>query len=295
MTLWRSLVKAAITLLLLALLVRHLSLSRLAAAFSTFTAGDLVLALLLALAFLSLKALRWGVVLHAGGARQGWKDVVYSYLAGMTLGVATPARVGELARGAYLPDHRRARVTALAAVDKVLDLGVVALLSAPGATHFLGPAPGVGIGFLGVAMLLLLLWNGPWRRGAGLLARMPVLGQRLGGGNLRLARGQLGLAIVLTVLAFAAVLLQYACLLEADLRAVALAIPPVIFTNAVPVTVGGLGVREGAAAVLLGRLAVEPARAAAAAFTLFLMNTLFPGIVGVGAINRTLMGRPGNL
>jgi uncharacterized membrane protein YbhN (UPF0104 family) len=47
-----------------------------------------------------------------------------------------------------------------------------------------------------------------------------------------------------------------------------------------PVTIGGLGIREGAAAWLLSRYGVPTAEAALAAFLMFSINTALPGLIG---------------
>jgi hypothetical protein len=56
----------------------------------------------------------------------------------------------------------------------------------------------------------------------------------------------------------------------------------VVLTNAVPLTVAGLGTREGAAIILLSRYHTHILRsvASASAFLMFFMNTALPGIVG---------------
>jgi uncharacterized membrane protein YbhN (UPF0104 family) len=59
-----------------------------------------------------------------------------------------------------------------------------------------------------------------------------------------------------------------------------LTFPLVILTNVLPLTVGGLGIREGAAAALLSHYGVPTAEAALAAFLMFAINTALPGLVG---------------
>lgn len=88
----------------------------------------------------------------------------------------------------------------------------------------------------------------------------------------------------LTLAAFLVVLAQFAIVLSnwhtSSLAIVALTFPLVILTNILPVTIGGLGLREATAAILLARYGVPAADAALAAFLMFAINTALPGIVG---------------
>jgi uncharacterized membrane protein YbhN (UPF0104 family) len=90
--------------------------------------------------------------------------------------------------------------------------------------------------------------------------------------------------LLLTVLAFAVVLLQFGIILLSwhswNPNIVFLTFPLVVLTNVLPVTVGGLGVREGAAAALMAHYGVSAADAALAAFLMFALNTALPGLVG---------------
>jgi len=62
---------------------------------------------------------------------------------------------------------------------------------------------------------------------------------------------------------------------------VCLSQPLIMLVNIVPVTIAGLGVREGAAVVLLSSFGVAGPVAISSAFMLFLLNTAFPALIGV--------------
>jgi uncharacterized membrane protein YbhN (UPF0104 family) len=64
------------------------------------------------------------------------------------------------------------------------------------------------------------------------------------------------------------------------------AYPLVIFANIIPVTIGGVGVREGVSAIILGRFRVAPEVAVSASFLLFCINTLLPGLIGAFFVHR---------
>ncbi|MDP2719205.1 MAG: hypothetical protein Q8P44_05145, partial [Dehalococcoidia bacterium] len=60
-----------------------------------------------------------------------------------------------------------------------------------------------------------------------------------------------------------------------------LLLPLVTLSNVVPVTVGGLGIREGLAALLLPAAGISAEVAATAFFTTFLLSIVLPGVVGL--------------
>ncbi len=61
-----------------------------------------------------------------------------------------------------------------------------------------------------------------------------------------------------------------------------LSIMAVVFSNALPITIGGLGVREGFFVVILGFYGVSPETAFAISFVGFLVKIVIPGLIGLG-------------
>ena len=70
-------------------------------------------------------------------------------------------------------------------------------------------------------------------------------------------------------------------------------LPPVTLSNLITITIGGLGLREGLAALLAPVGGVAPEVGAAAFFLSFFWTRLVPGLLGLGwTLARTL--RPQN-
>ncbi len=90
--------------------------------------------------------------------------------------------------------------------------------------------------------------------------------------------------LALTVASFALVFLQFGVILLSwrswSLDIVLLTFPLVILTNILPVTIGGLGLREGTAALLLAHYGVSSADAAVTALLSSTVNTYLPGLAG---------------
>ena len=56
------------------------------------------------------------------------KSFLISFLGGMSIGLITPARVGEFSRVLFLESHSKAELTGIAFVDRVIDLQVTLIL-----------------------------------------------------------------------------------------------------------------------------------------------------------------------
>jgi uncharacterized membrane protein YbhN (UPF0104 family) len=271
-------------LLLVALKVQPQHLLRAA---GSARAEDVIAALALTIPFLLLKALRWHLMLRAAAVEATFGEELLSLVGGMGLALVTPARLGELARVAYLRDPQKLKIGGLVMIDKAFDVLVLCGLSVAGAWALLGPPAGVAF-FLAAAAGLLVIFH-PVHLARFLRAafeRLP-LGRKLG--QVWESLDCLSLPstltfLALTVLSFAVVLLQFGIILlswhASSPNIVFLTFPLVVLTNVLPITVGGLGVREGAAAALMAHYGVPAADAALAAFLMFALNTALPGLVG---------------
>jgi len=280
-------VRYGLTLGLLALVLLKVRPQQIAGALSSVSPGALALGLALTVPFLYLKALRWRLMLEAAGIQAGFGEALFSLVGGMGLALVTPARLGEVVRAAYVRDPRKIKIGALVLIDKGFDVLVLALLSVAGAWVLVSPALGVVLA-AATALGLVFVYRPqlPARVLQGAARRLPLADQiaRALGALESLNRRSTTIFLGLTAASFAVVLVQFAVVLSswkapaADV--VFLTFPLVILTNVLPVTVAGLGVREGAAVLLLRHYGVPPAHAALAAFLMFFMNTALPGIAG---------------
>lgn len=59
-----------------------------------------------------------------------------------------------------------------------------------------------------------------------------------------------------------------------------ISVPLILFANTIPITYGGLGLREAFAITVLQRYAYEPSQAVTASLTIFFINTVLPSLVG---------------
>ena len=227
------------------------------------------------------------------------REGLRSLLAGFAVGLFSPARIGELSRGIFLPTQRLA-ASAAAAADRFCSFAVT--LSA-GAVCLLLLWPAAGL--VAVAGILAISWLG-WRwlsgkthgEGGGWVAkytsRWPMLS------DLGRALCRLPARIWLMTLAWSGLfnvifftqflILQSGFGGELSLR-VLLATPVIFSVKALlPVGVMDLGVREVSAVLVFRSIGLDPSPAFDAALLLYAINVLTPGLLGLFFVGSSIGG-----
>lgn len=263
----------------------RVSFADLRAAFRNLDRGSLFLAVLCILVLMVLRAYKWHSLLAAVGNFR-LQQSLRTLLGGCVLGLITPGRIGELGRCIFVRKYERTQVALLTLLDRALDLW--ALLTLVGASLFLlVPSPAA---IFGVAMWLALV---PVVLGLpGLLAHLSKAVQRLhhfhgplAGVASGLPPAQMATYALMGLGAMWLELSSFFFLLRAFSStgfATAVATYPYIaLAGDLPVSFGGVGVREGAAALLLSAYAVPPGAAVDAALLWFVLGILFPALLGV--------------
>ena len=284
---WRSpVLRYGITLVLLAIILWKINPRQFWDAGKSLSLENLFLAMALTIPFLLLKALRWHLLLRAARCQATFRESFFSLLGGMGVALLTPARLGEVTRAAYLPEPRKLRVGALVMVDKVYDVIVLALLSVAGAALLVSPLLAAGLAAFGLAGVYLALRPRDLRTLFRPARRLPFYARidRVLSGFVEFPASVGFVCLLYSLGSFLIVLLQYWIILRAwnvgGLDVVAYCFPLVVLTNAVPLTVAGLGTREGAAILLLKHYGIAASIAAPSAFLMFFMNTALPGLLG---------------
>ena len=276
------------TVVLIVILCYRLDLHQIADLIQRANWTFLVIASILTLPFVLLKTLKWHQLLKTDQPQTPYTLALRSFLIGIGASLFTPARVGELARIACFP-RQRSEVFTLVIADKFIDmstlLGVFVLSLA-----LLSPWLGV-VGLFGLGCLWVLIYTGvSLTKGAKWLSQRSWLAERL-----RLLRQLPRRLIVLNAgfacTCFGLMSLQFYLLLSSLQPVgwqVGLTLPIILVVSSLPISIMGLGLREGTAALLLSRYGVPMESAIAVAFSLFVINALLPGLVGL-ALSPTLV------
>lgn len=246
---------------------------------------------------IGLEAYRWGRLVRRIAPSVRYRDALRAVVASYPLGLLTPGRVGDyVGRAVYLPEVPAGTSAALTFGERMATLaaclvgGLVALgpyLRQQTESSPLWPAV-LGVGALATGLLLALVLF-PRLAQSVLSTLLPFAPVR----RAVAAFGQIPRDEATTLLALSAlrygvfsaqfVLLVHAVAPSASLFEVSLGVALVFFAkSAIPqVTLGDLGVREGAAVFFLGAYGVAPAAALDASLGLFVLNLLLPALVGV--------------
>ncbi len=283
--------KTGFTFLLIFWLVKKTGIDALKESFNGL-GFPFIIAIVLAIGFNILKAMKWHYLLNGVGMNVSSGNTIKSYLVGMAGGLLTPGRVGEIARLAYLNGFKKSSIIILVMVDKWVDLLVILFLALPGVFYFGNGFIFILFGLMTLAMIGLYFFPGnliKWIRMMmktrfvpfklkekieKILEKIPAVGLKFK-----------TIFFFITLSCYILVLIEFYFLLEGKgygSTGIALTVQPlVMLTNMFPVTIAGLGVREGSAAILTASWGIPAPVAIHAAFMLFILNTVMPAILGV--------------
>ena len=291
----KPLIKVALSLVLIAIVVRAFDVRGVAAQFMKVDAVTLLLAIVVALAIALLHAGRWLAVIGSSDYRLGFRTALQVVLIGHFFNQVLPSSVGGDAMRvwcAYRAGLGFGTAAGTVIVDRVLTLVSLLLLTAAGlpwlfdivadpvARWALSTVICAGLAgfaaFLAIVRLPRLALRWPAVRS---LLDLAVLARKVMFG----ARYALPV-ILLSVLSFVGFAFIVFCLaramqLDVTLMDCVLLVPPVILVTVVPVSIAGWGVREGAMVVAFGFLNV-PANAAFAVSVLFGLTLAIASLPG---------------
>ncbi|MFH0919482.1 MAG: lysylphosphatidylglycerol synthase transmembrane domain-containing protein [Fibrobacterota bacterium] len=281
-------VKVLVTLLFAGYLVGGKAVSRdgLTRAFTGADPFWLALSCVAALLALIVGTVRWHGFLNAGELSPAWSESAQSFLGGALLGLLSPGRSGEFARGMFLDGLPLKQTALITVAEKVYFTFFIFLFGAVGAFGSAGMLARIlGVSaWIPVALLVLLAFQLAWivRRGRAirfrrLFSAMPeVPGSRLH-------------LLSLSNLVYLLMVVQLYFILNAfqpvkmSTVFVTLSLSLIVMTF-FPFSLGNLGVRESCFMALLSVLQGVPAETAVSAgLIFFVQNVLVPAGLGVPA------------
>ena len=296
----KSIFKIVFTLGLLGLVVGIAGPGNIVRAFRGADPIFVLIALPLTPVCIFFKAYRWHLLARSRIPGLGFLPSFKSYMAGLALAVITPLSAGELARGIHLDPKRGLELTGLVTVDKFLDLAAVGSYLCFGLMYVFGPAVrvpcGVAIACMTVGWLLIRPVTAVLERTLGARPESRV-------GRFLAAVKEISLLLIFECLGvafvnFAFYYLQTYLAMRAFAKPVGLAavslFPTITLSTILPYAIGGLGIRELTAALLLSRYGGIPeAMASSGVFAQFVIIMILPGIVGAFWVGRSALPSAG--
>ena len=279
--------KIAVSAILLAFLLWKIHPRQILHTLREANFDGLIIAVALGLVMLSLRWWKWHILVKGGLQICSPKQSLVSLLGGMAFALVTPARVGELSRALFFGKGTKTQVGALTFLDRLVDLLVILLFASVGATSRVSPVFRVGLALaLGLMALIVIRFESflGWLRrrfkGGWLGARISNVEEV----ERNLGRGAIAQNFVLSCcLTFVDLVTFYVllrCFVSVPFSVILFVFPLVLLTNVAPVTLSGLGLREGTAIALLALFGISSAAAFNATFLSYLLNSVAPAVVG---------------
>ncbi len=282
---------AAAPLLLLIILLR-VDVVEIASAFRHIRFLPFIAAVILVTANFSLLILKWRYLL-SGSVKVSRAQLIRSVIGGYAFVLATPGQVGEFSRVLFIPGQSKLKLMGLVAIDKASAFGATVLLSSLSlALWHSGVFYMLFIGILGLFILIAcrpeLLTTTAKKLSRSLPFKDKVSLFLEGFGSL--SHRRITTLLFFSLFYFMIYSTQFYLLLWAfenvDLRVMVICFPLVMLINSLPITMGGLGVREGAAVLFFSQFGVQESSALAASLLLFTINILIPGLCGLAFIHH---------
>ena len=282
---YRWAAKLAATVLLLWTLQAFLDLDRIRAALAAVEWHWGLLGAAIGLIFASLRVMKWQVLARANGLVAPHAKVMRLVFQSLILGILTPGRIGEAMCLAPYPAERRIQGLVLFAFDRATEVAVVLLLAIPACILFAGPWAWL---LVPVAVAPALVLFGPGRK----LGWLKRLADRTGLDRFKIVQALTGFPVALPIsyvvlnvisqlVSYFGVVAFIASLAEITTWLFFPTLPVVTLSNAISVTIGGLGVREGLAALLLPLGGIAPEVAATSFLLSFFFTRVTPGLLGM--------------
>lgn len=285
-----TLVQAAISIALLALLVRKVPLADAAAAFARVKPLTLAAALALSMIGYYGRARRWTLLLErAGLAMRTWTGYVLT-LVGTFYGLFTPGRFGEFARVLHV-NAPRSRTLPSVVWDRVTDILLLEILSLPGfllVPAWRGPLLALFAAVVAATVGGILVLSHPAfaRTAARALpfARRPLEAWAESSEGIVTSSAflsSLGLGLLFYAFSYANAWLLLRDLSPGTSPMLMLGLPVIPLLGNLPIAFGGLGLREQVSAAIFGQFGAGAATGAAFSLLWFLTMTLLPGLLGL--------------
>jgi uncharacterized protein (TIRG00374 family) len=240
----------------------------------------------------AMQIIKWRYLLTPS-AKVTRGELIRSVIGGYVFVLAVPGRIGEFSRALFIRRESKLKVMGLVAIDKLSGFSIIVLMSGL-SLSLLYPklyfAPVIGV--FGLFILAASKPRFLMTRAQKLARLLPLKGKvsLFLEGIQTLGSRRIVVLLMISLLYFLVYSTQFYLLLlafeQVKLRVMAICFPLLMLVNSLPITVGGLGVREGAAVLFFSRFGVQESSALGAALLLFTINILIPGLCGLAFVHK---------
>jgi uncharacterized membrane protein YbhN (UPF0104 family) len=252
--------------------------------------GVLGLALLITPVVIGLKIWRWLLLARTVDPEFSIPDAARSYLVGLALATVTPLAAGEAMRGMFVKGGNRAQLTGKTILDKFIDLASLSLFAGVGLLFIDGSLKrGIGallclvfVGFVFALFVVTPRLAGKLDHLSGIWAKLRI--PQVADAVLHTPASQLLRTILISLVGFCVYYVQVMIVMRAFLPTASLELmvyfPIITLSTILPIGVGGTGVRETVAVILLSTFGVSKAVAFNSFFIHFIIVQGIPAILG---------------
>ncbi|GBE26898.1 hypothetical protein BMS3Bbin03_00818 [bacterium BMS3Bbin03] len=291
-------IKIALALLILGALIWTIRPAQIGQAFLTADLSLIILAFILMPVNLYLQIYKWHYMVRWIRPASTFSEAMREFLISLAIGFTTPGRIGEYSRAFFVKKTDWVIAMGVVAVDKIYTMLIVIGIGGWTALLFLSEFPFIATLNGTIKIILELFFT--------ILLISPIFPElfkawvlKIGGHfpqdhplhrliyGLEILNNQRGRKVFL--LSFAAYLIfsfQFYILVNAfekvPVQAGAITIPTVFFIKTIlPISIGDLGIREGASVFFFKKFSVSSAAAFNGPILLFVINLLIPGLAGL--------------
>ena len=285
---YRFVIKLLFTIIILFFIIQLLDYNKLISALSIAKKEFLFFIFISVPVWIWLKSLKWKILLSSLYPETSISLACRSFLGGLGPGLLTPGKVGELARTFYLPYGDNFKVISLVILDRYSDLISLLLLSGIGISHFFGVYYGIAIvitAIFGIVLfyifpILIKFFRISVGRGE-LYKKLFIKLEDISKIKPLIFYKSLLLSLIMFLLSIFTSFLILNSFETTQLSIVYEVFPITLLTNILPITIGNLGVREGATILLLREYGIDSEIAFNTAIILFFLHSFLPAIIGI--------------
>ena len=268
--------KIAVGITIVAWILMQVDQNKFLEYFLTLQGTDVIQVILLSLISLWIQYKRWKYLLSQYSNSFEQRDLIPSFFAGFTFRLMIPGGHAELSKVFLLPGRKRGKIIAFG-MERIFQTFLKIVL----AVAFL---PIFFPGYLPICITLLIIVM----IGYLFFPRIPLLREYAEKETayhttfFMTALYSLGVYIVMVLQYYILIVEQY----QIDLLATSITVIYLWSAGVIPISISGLGVREGLAVYFFNFYGVPAAYALATSLFLFVLNAILPALIGIPYIYR---------